>query len=211
MVGFVVPEYKVEDKTHGGYQWFEQGAEYLLRGCKKDATEDDFKPLAKKLYGRLALHDNYWKSPEFVAYLSTLKQTNAIKATIAAVEELNNKDVSFTGGTTVKMFGYFSPMKAMTKLLNDGCAYSGVKMEFDDPTRKHDRIPESRNASLEHIMPKSWGGPCEDYNYMVTAQGANSARGNMTLLQYLDGATDTENRNNNNNNNNKFVLKKNKK
>ena len=91
MVGFVVPEYKSENVLHGGYQWFQQGAEYLLRGAtegevkkiqetvikdgeekiiekttKTGTAEADFKSAAKELYGLLATHDNYWKSPEFV-------------------------------------------------------------------------------------------------------------------------------------------------
>lgn len=191
MVGFVVPEYTTKNENKGGYQWFEQGAEYLLRGCKKNAQPSDFKPIAKELYGLLAVHDNYWKSPEFVDYLTTLKPTPAIKATISAVEELSKpKDLSFTGEKTIKMFGYFSPMKAMDKLLKDGCAYSGLSLQLDDPTTKHGKIPAEVNASLEHIMPKSWGGPCDDANYMLASQKSNSLRGNMGLMQYLKGASD---------------------
>ena len=189
MVGFVVPEYKTKGENKGGYQWFEKGAEYLLRGSKEGVEESDFKPVAKELYGLLATHDNYWKSPEFVDYLSTLKQTPAIEATISAVKDLNkDKDVSFTGETALKMYGYFSPMKAMDKILNDGCAYTGKSLVFDEPGKNKRPSPEV-NASLEHIMPKSWGGPFDDANYMVTSVSSNSLRGDLGLIQYLKGAS----------------------
>lgn len=190
MVGFVIPEYTFNGVTKGGDQWFQKGSEYLLRGCKQGANEKDFPALAKDLYGMLATHDNYWKSDKFHGYLSTLEETPAIKATKDAVKDLQKQDkqVSFKG--LVQMYGYFSPLKAMDKLLNDGCAYSGKKLQFDDPTKKRDgKIPPDVNASLEHIMPKSWGGPCEDYNYLLTSQGSNSKRGNMDLLSYLKGNT----------------------
>ena len=190
MVGFVVPKYETAGVEKGGYQWFEKGAEYLIRGSKEGVQESDFKPVAKELYGLLATHDNYWRSPKFVEYLSSLEQTPAVAATISAVKELGqSKDLAFTGGEVLKMFGYYSPMKAMDKLLKDGCAYSGNSLQFDDPATKHPQIAKERNASLEHIMPKSWGGPCDDSNYMVTAQQANSSRANMGLIQYLKGSS----------------------
>lgn len=188
MVGFVIPEYTFNGVTKGGDQWFQKGSEYLLRGCKQNAKEKDFPKIAKEFYGLLATHDNYWKSNEFHNYLSTLNETPAIKATKNAVKDLQKetKQISFTG--LISMYGYFSPLKAMDKLLNDGCAYSGNKLVFDDPTKKRDgRIDPEVNASLEHIMPKSWGGPCEDYNYLLTSQGSNSRRGNMDLISYMKG------------------------
>jgi len=213
MVGFVVPEYITNNEKKGGYQWFEQSAEYLLRGSAEGETykveekilnngieqlvektvkpgvaEADFQPAAKELYGLLAVHDNYWKSPEFVKYLSTLKQTPAIKATISAVKELGEpKDVSFTGEKFIKMYGYFSPLKAMDKLLDDGCAYSAAPLQFDDPQTEHEKINPKVNASLEHIMPKYWGGPCDDSNYLLASSKANSDRRDMALIQYLKG------------------------
>lgn len=179
MVGFVVPEYNLKGDKKGGYQWFEKGAEYLLKGTKIGVEEKDFKPAAKELYGLLALHDDYWKSPEFVEYLSSLEQTPAIKATIDAVEELGwAKNISFTGEETISSSGYFSPLKYIGKLLDDGCAYSGKHFSKNDYKNR---------PSLEHIMPECWGGPCEDYNYLLTSADANYARGNMGLIKYLKG------------------------
>ncbi|MFA6989741.1 MAG: hypothetical protein WC197_06710 [Candidatus Gastranaerophilaceae bacterium] len=185
MVGFVVPEYTFNGRNKGGYQWFEKGAEYLLRGGKRGATEKDFPSIAKNLYGLLALHDNYWKSDKFLGYLSTLQQTPAIKATQTAVKELQKTNISFKG--LVEMYGYFSPLKSMDKLLNDGCAYTGEKLQFDDPKKHCPKSPPKNNASLDHIMPKSWGGPCEDYNYILASQEINTRRGNMDLISFLKG------------------------
>ncbi|MFA6989656.1 MAG: hypothetical protein WC197_06270 [Candidatus Gastranaerophilaceae bacterium] len=201
MIGFVVPEYEIGGEKKGGYQWFEKGAEYLLKGCKQNVSEKDFPSMAKNLYGLLALHDNYWKSKEFVNYLSTLKQTPAIKATKQAVQELqkNGKDISFKA--------YFSPLKGIDKLLNDGCAYSAVQLEsnlkgVDKLLKKGNKsseirlnfpkIPRDKQASLDHIMPKSWGGPCEDYNYVLCSSETNSARGNIGLLDFLKGGFDEQ-------------------
>jgi len=189
MIGFVVPKYEIDGEEKGGYQWFEKGAEYLLRGAKEGkghgVEERDFKPVAKELYGLLALHDDYWKSPEFVDYLSTLEQTPAIKATIEAVEELNiPKKVSFTGETVLTTYGFFSPLKAIDKLTTTNCAYTGEKFTVSDDPDKHPHRP-----SLEHIMPKGWGGPCDDGNYILTTRGSNSARGDMGLIDYLRGAS----------------------
>lgn len=190
MVGFIVPEYTTKNEKKGGYEWFERSMEYLLKGCKNGAKVNDYKPLAKELLGLLATHDNYWKSNEFKAYLGRLEPSDAIKATMAAIDELQSaKAISFTG-EKVKMWGYFSPIKAMKELLDAGGAYSGKALKFDEPFTKHPRIPEDVNASLEHIMPKSWGGPCDDANYLLTSQKANTKRGNMSLLAYLKGNND---------------------
>lgn len=188
MVGFIVPKYTQEGKQKGGYQWFERSLENLLKGCEKNLSPNKYKDTAKELFGILATHDNYWKSDAFVGYLSSLKSSDATTETIKAIKELQSsgKKPSFTG-KDIKMFGIFSPMKAMDKLLNDGCAYSGEKMIFDDPSTKHPKIAPKNNASLEHVTPKSWGGPDDDSNYMVTSVEANSKRGNGTLIQYLKG------------------------
>lgn len=191
MVGFVVPKYTLNGEQKGGYQWFEKGAEYLLKGTKENVYEHDYKPAAKEFYGLLSTHDKYWKSQEFIDYLSTLKQTPAIQSTISAVSDLkdSSKDIPFKGTVKIQMFGYFSPLKAMDKLLNDGCAYTGEPLIFDDPKKRHGKISAKQCASMEHIMPKSWGGPCDDANYMLTSAASNSKRGNMGLIDYLKGAS----------------------
>jgi len=183
MVGFVVPKYEVDGQQKGGYQWFEQGAEYLLKGSSENVKECNYKQAAKELYGLLAIHDNYWKSPEFVGYLSTLKQTNAIKATIQAVKELNvAKEISFTGERVLTTYGYFSPLKAIDRLIKGNCAYSGEKFKPEDRLGR---------PSLDHIMPKSWGGPCDDANYILASTETNTLRGNIGLIEFLKGGNDT--------------------
>jgi len=196
MVGFVVPKYDVNGEQKGGYQWFEKAAEYLIRGSKENVKESNFKPVAKELYGLLALHDNYWKSPEFIDYLSTLKQSPAIKATIAAVKELNapktsnvSKELSFRGSLFLTTKGFFSPLKVIDKLSKTNCAYTGEKFTtYNDHTSQPD-APKNQ-PSLDHIMPKSWGGPCEDYNYILASRDSNTLRGNIELIKFLRGAVD---------------------
>jgi len=193
MIGFVVPEYEIQGEKKGGYQWMEKAAEYLLKGCQKNATEKDYPILAINLFGLLATYDNYWKSNEFSDYLSTLKPGPAIKAIQSAIKSLQTgKNISFSGNT-VKMWGFFSPIKSMKKFLNDGCAYTGTPLKFDDPLEFDDLSTEQpyyspkENASLDHLMPNSWGGPCEDYNYVLASQEINSTRLNLDLLSFLKG------------------------
>ncbi|MFA6989654.1 MAG: hypothetical protein WC197_06260 [Candidatus Gastranaerophilaceae bacterium] len=173
MIGFVLPEYEVKGEKRGGYQWFEKGAEYLLKGCQHGTKEKDFQSIAKDLYGLLSLHDNYWKSREFSDYLSTLKQTPAIKATKQAIQELQKSE-------TVS-FGYSSILKHIDKLLNNGCAYSGHPLVYCSGASL-DRL-----ASVDHILPKCWGGPCDDYNYILCSSETNAARGNISFLDFLKG------------------------
>ena len=175
MVGFVVPEYQVKGEKKGGYQWFEKSAEYLLRGCKQGAKEEDFKSIAKELYGLLALHDNYWKSDDFINYLSSLTQTPALIDTIQAIKELQGKkSVSFSSTNP-------SILKHISRLLKDGGAYSTKPLIYCSGATG-DRL-----ASVDHIMPEDWGGPCEDYNYILSSAKINSTRGNISLLDFLKG------------------------
>lgn len=190
MVGFIVPKYTLKDEQKGGYEWFERSLEFILKGCKEGASSKDFQPLAKELFGLLATHDNYWKSNDFKSYLGRLKPSDAVNATISAIDELQSSKALSFAGEKIKMWGFFSPMKAMPELLNAGCAYSGKALKFDDPTTKHPSIPASINASLDHIMPKSWGGPCDDANYILSSQEANTKRGNISLISYLKGNND---------------------
>ncbi|MFA6989653.1 MAG: hypothetical protein WC197_06255 [Candidatus Gastranaerophilaceae bacterium] len=173
MVGFVVPEYKLGGEKKGGYQWFEKSAEYLLRGCKFHAKETDFQPMAKSLYGLLSLHDNYWKSNEFLDYLSTLESTPAIQATKQAVKELQR--------TETISFGYNSALKSIGRLLEKGCAYSEVQLTNESGASR------DKFASVDHLTPKCWGGPCEDYNYILCSSKTNNSRGSIGLLDFLKG------------------------
>ncbi|OGI17323.1 MAG: hypothetical protein A2255_10450 [Candidatus Melainabacteria bacterium RIFOXYA2_FULL_32_9] len=188
MVGFYVPEYEVKVKIKkvkgetveqkGGYQWFERSLEYLLRGSKKGTDPSQYKNVAKELFGLLSTHDNYWKSQEFIDYLSTLQQSDARDATIAAIEELQKgiKDevnISFTSLT---------PLVKMEKLLNDGCAYSGVKL-----IPNHIAKPDEPEVSVEHILPCYWGGPFDDANYLLVTRKINSVRSSIGLIDFLKG------------------------
>ncbi|MCK7516073.1 MAG: hypothetical protein MZV70_76930 [Desulfobacterales bacterium] len=44
-----------------------------------------------------------------------------------------------------------------------------------------------KKASLEHIMPDSWGGPDDDANFIIASVHSNSERGDLGLLEFLDG------------------------
>ena len=184
MIGFIVPKYGINETSKGGYEWFGRGLENLLKGSKQGTRPDDYQERAKELFGLLSTHDAYWKSPQFVDYLESLKQREsltkdqlaAVNATQSAVHELQeNKGISFTG--------YFTPLKMMDKILNDGCAYTGEKLVYT-----HDNsVPPNKKASAEHIFPKSWGGPNDDANFLVASAESNSQRGNIDLLNYLKG------------------------
>jgi hypothetical protein len=191
MIGFIVPQYTIKGQSKGGYEWFERGLENLLKACKKYSTPDDYKNNAKQLFTLLALHDSFWTSNQFVSYLQELKPSLAINKTIEAINELNNtetkKSISFLGDKKVNMYGFFSPLKCMQELLDKGCAYSGEKLFFDDPDKHAQRPEPFQNASLDHIVPQSWGGIDDDSNFLLTSVQTNSLRGNCTLLRYLRG------------------------
>lgn len=179
MVGFIVPKYTIKKEEKGGYEWFEKSLEFILKGCKKDCDKKDYKPLAKEFFGLLSLHDNYWKSQDFIDYLSTLKKSPAQEATIQAIKELcYGQQVSF---------GSFTSLKFLQQLLDGGCAYSGKKMVFCLPNDDLIIKDTSIIPSADHIMPKSWGGPGEDYNYILASRLANNTRGSISLLEYLKG------------------------
>jgi len=201
-VGFVVPAYENKGAKKGGYEWFERGLENLLKGSKKKNLQpEEYKDTAKELFGLLSVHDNYWKSPEFADYLTSLKQSktinqNQIKAvdsTIEAIAELNiQKDnkPAFTGTEDIRInTGNFTPMKLMPEFLKN-CAYSGFKMHTDAEN------PENR-PSAEHIIPCHWiknydkgdqnNFQNDDGNYLIASSKANSDRSSIPLLLYLKG------------------------
>lgn len=203
MIGFVVPKYTCDSKPFGGYQWFEKSMEFLIKGCKKDALPEEYPKLAKNLFGLLALHDNYWKSKDFVKYLSSLEQNEYIQSGIQGVNELiqENGDISFKGHGQMITNAYFSPLKFIPKLLNDGCAYTNKKLiqSYNLANTSDHSVHKPNNPaqvpSMEHIMPKSWGGACDDANYILTSQESNSKRGNIDLLSHLKGADGNEENN----------------
>ncbi|OGI17322.1 MAG: hypothetical protein A2255_10445 [Candidatus Melainabacteria bacterium RIFOXYA2_FULL_32_9] len=199
MIGFIVPDYEYKGEVKGGYEWFARGLENLLKGCKKGAKFENYPIIAKDFFGLLATYDSYWKSPEYVEYLKSLKQREklnegqlaAINAAQLAVKELQQpNEIAFASKQLVKMYGYFSPLKGMDKILNDGCAYTGEKLKFDDPIKGRGFLPANMNASLEHIVPESWDGASDDSNYLVVSSESNSLRGNMSLIKYLKGNND---------------------
>lgn len=160
----------------------------LKKARKHPPVPDDFKSVAKELFGLLALHDNYWKSNDFITYLERFEKTDPIAATIEAIKELQApKSISFAGDV-IKVFGYFSPLKIMPELLKKGGAYSTNELRVQDTAKDSPVVPEFENASLEHIFPKSWGGECDDANYMLASEGLNSLRGSLPLITFLKGS-----------------------
>jgi len=178
MVGFIVPEYTIREQTKESFEWFNRSLEFILKGCKKNCTEYDYKPIAKEFFGLLSLYDNYWQSKDFIDYLSTLKESPAQKATIQAIKELNySNNISF---------GSFSSFKYIQELLDGGCAYTGNKLRMYFPNDKY--IPQPPVCpSVDHIMPKSWDGPNDEANYFLISSDANNSRGNISLLDFLKG------------------------
>jgi hypothetical protein len=202
MIGFVIPEYTIKGVEKGGYQWFQKGAEYLLRGSKRYASERDFPSIAKELYGLLALHDNYWKSDDFLNYLASLRQTPAIQATQTAVRELKlestelqsqrrDDEVSFRGWFHGS---YFSSLKYSPRLLREGGAYSNRQLGKTTGDIPEDSPQNETIASLDHLMPASWGGPDDDPNFVVCSRETNINRGNIPLLDFLKGKDDEKRR-----------------
>lgn len=168
MVGFITPY---------GYHWFPSALENFIYGANnKRVPIKEFKNTAKELWSLLAKADPYWTSNEFIKYLRTMDQTFAVVATINAVKEIQLERKKLSSNIT---FGYNSKMKDMPKLLNSGCAYSGVKLS---------RSGYSTNkVSVEHIFPNSLGGSDDDFNYLLTAGDANNERGLLPLLDFLRG------------------------
>lgn len=177
MVGFITPS---------GDHWFEGALQNFIFGAEaKRIPENQFKSAAKEFWSLLAKADDYWSSDDFINYLDSMKSSPAQKATIDAIKEIQNErsvksDISKL--VSALTFGYSSQMKDIQKLLNDGCAYSGVKMV------RHGRNP-SIMVSAEHIFPHSKGGQDSDLNYLMASAQENGDRGNMPLVDFLRGHT----------------------
>lgn len=168
MVGFITP-----DNQH----WFEKAMPYILKGSvAKDISGKEYNNAAKDFWGLLAKADNYWKSDAFIGYLKSMKPDDAIRATISAVESLQEKKtITFTGDG-----GYPSKIKYIPELLKR-CAYTGSPMSPDGPA--------IYRPSAEHLLPHSIGGDKLniDINYLVAGSKANSDRGSLPLMLYLKG------------------------
>ena len=191
MIGFEVPEYELKEEKKGGYQWFERGLENLLIGSEKaNLKPEEYQNTAKKLFGILAVHDNYWKSPEFSDYLSSLKtsttitenQKKAVDATVLAIKELNEpKQITFGSQEIISMGERaFTPMKFMHEIY-EKCAYTGnhLDRESDD---------EEFRPSADHIIPHSWeNSKNDDGNFIISSMESNTVRGNISLIKYLKG------------------------
>lgn len=190
MIGFEVPAYQLKGQKRGGYQWFERGLENLLIGSSKpDLKPEEYKDTAKELFGILAVHDNYWKSPEFSGYLKSLKtsktitenQIKAVDATTQAIKELNTKSVGFGAIETIKMKDRaFTPLKRMPEIM-EKCAYTGKTLYWGTSDQQF-------LASADHIIPHSWEKSSnDDGNFIISSSTSNTARGNMSLIKYLKG------------------------
>lgn len=169
MVGFIIP---------AGHQWFDGSLENFIHGSKaKKVPVKNFKSTAKEFWSLIAKADPYWTSQQFIDYLGTVKDSPARNATIEAIKEL--KEQRQTKGSNLS-FGYDSALKDIKKLLEDGCAYTGVPMQ----RRSRD---QNQCVSAEHIFPHSKGGRNSDFNYLLAAARPNQDRGNMPLLDFLKG------------------------
>ncbi|MEW5820639.1 MAG: hypothetical protein AB1782_10650, partial [Cyanobacteriota bacterium] len=169
MVGFVTPD---------GDHWFQESLPYLYKGCvAKDIDDSKFEAVAKEFWGLLSKADNYWKSEDFLGYLNAMKKTPAVKATIAAIEDLQDSDLCHY--REVAFTGYPSKIKYIPEL--NYCAYSGRELKWDSN--------EWHNPSAEHILPHSVGGDDAnlDINYLVTSAHSNSLRDSIPLLAFLKG------------------------
>lgn len=169
MIGFITPS---------GHHWFEEVLVNFIHGAKaRTVPENQYKNVAKELWSLIAKADPYWTSPEFTEYLQSMNPSSARDATIRAIEEINLEKRGLLGKVT---FGYRSLMKDMQKILDDGCAYTGVPM-------KRRGGNQYNNATAEHIFPHSKGGPDSDFNYLIAAAKPNQERGNMPLVDFLRG------------------------
>ena len=169
MVGFIIP---------AGHQWFDGSLENFIHGSKaKMVPEKNFKSTAKEFWSLIAKADPYWTSQQFIDYLATVKDTPARNATIEAIKELKVQRETKSSNIS---FGYDSALKDIKKLLDDGCAYTGVPML----RRSRD---ENQAVSAEHIFPNSKGGQNSDFNYLLAASRPNQDRGNMPLIDFLKG------------------------
>lgn len=68
----------------------------------------------------------------------------------------------------------------LTKLFNQqsgACPYCGEDMVLE--------LGQSNTATIEHIIPKSKGGPNAEFNYMAVCSSCNNERGNQPLGLYL--------------------------
>jgi len=193
MVGFEVPEYELEGEKKGGYQWFERGLQNLIIGSKKaDLQPEEYKDTAKELFGILAVHDKYWKSPDFVDYLASLKssktinenQIKAVDATIQAIKELNEPaKIGFGAQEIISMRARaFTPMKFMPEVY-ENCAYTRKNLS-------RAATEDEFRPSADHIIPHCWeSSQNDDGNFVIASSRSNSERGNMPLLSYLKGSS----------------------
>ena len=72
-------------------------------------------------------------------------------------------------------------MRFIKKLLEDGCAYTGLTMKLD--------VESPLFPTLEHIFPHCVKGDAlnDDSNYVLTTGGSNGLRGNIPLISFLKG------------------------
>lgn len=69
----------------------------------------------------------------------------------------------------------------LTKLFNQQagiCPYCGDKMFLDNKN-------SGKSATIEHLIPKSKGGPSKEFNYMAACYECNQERGNKPLGPFL--------------------------
>ncbi|MEW5819634.1 MAG: hypothetical protein AB1782_05535 [Cyanobacteriota bacterium] len=170
MVGFITPE---------GKHWFEGACLYIIKGTAGvDIPEREYVKYAKEFWGHLAKADKYWASDDFINYLQGLESNPGVNATIEAIRQIKTEHSVRNSHVT---FGYNSDMKYIKKLLEDGCAYTGITMKLKSNSKTH--------PTLEHLFPHRVKGDelNDDCNYVLTIGTANCSRGDIPLTAYLKG------------------------
>lgn len=74
---------------------------------------------------------------------------------------------------------YRDRSRTLTQMFNEQsgiCPYCGDKMTLRSGFKQ---------ATIEHIIPKSKGGPNKEFNYMAVCSKCNSASGILPLANFL--------------------------
>ena len=185
MIGYVTP---------AGEHWFEKALPYMLQGAmdlNSLESKKDYKHVAKEFFGTLGIDDKFWVSPGFVGYLQAMPNSPAVEGTIEAIRELNTFDDVDIPTIIIEKDSKYMDFSKMSEInimgvpeLYDYCAYSGQEMDIDDQYKK--------KPTFEHVLPKSYDGPSNDFNGFVVSGLINSKRGTVPLIPYLKGWNDPE-------------------
>lgn len=177
MVGFITPQ---------GTEWFEGACTNLIKATAgMDVPEFMYPRFAKDFWGYMSNVDPYWKSDEFVSYLSELTENEGVKASIHAIKEIQKEEKQPKSESQTKeheskiSFGYSSEMRFIKEIHQNGGAYCGEPLSLTD---------EHAFPTLEHLFPHIMGGSDDDdCNFVLANPEQNRNRAIMPLLDYLRG------------------------